>query len=116
MRISYILDTFRGGGKERRCLQVIQGMNRHGVNDIQVIIINNDIAYQELYETTAKIDIIDRKNKGLSQIQTAKVLYSLLKTFHPDIVQAWGLMSRCRTACKAFYEVSVLGFVCGRLQ
>ena len=93
MRISYILDTFRGGGKERRCLQVIQGMNRHGVHDIQVIIINNDIAYQELYETSAKIDIIDRKNKGLSQIQTAKVLYSLLKTFHPDIVQAWGLMS-----------------------
>lgn len=93
MRISYILDTFRGGGKERRCLQVIQGLNRQGYNDIQVVIINNDVAYKELYNTTAKIDIIDRKNKGLSQIQTAKVLYSLLKNFNPNIVQAWGLMS-----------------------
>lgn len=93
MRISYILDTFLGGGKERRCLQVIQGLNRAGVTDIQVVIINNDVAYKELYETTAKIEIIDRKNKGLSQIQTAKALYALLKSFHPDIVQAWGLMS-----------------------
>ena len=51
------------------------------------------MAYKELYETTAKIEIIDRKNKGLNQIQTAKALYALLKDFRPDIVQAWGLMS-----------------------
>lgn len=93
MRISYVLDTFGGGGKERRCLQVIQGLNRQGYNDILVVIINNDVAYKELYETTAKIEIIDRKDKGLSQIQTANALYALLKDFHPNIVQAWGLMS-----------------------
>ncbi len=93
MRISYILDAFGGGGKERRCLQVIQGLNKQGVNDIQVVIVNNDVAYKELYETTAKIDIIDRKNRRLGQIQTAKALYTLLKDFQPDIVQAWGLMS-----------------------
>ena len=93
MRLSYILDAFGGGGKERRCLQVIQGLNKQGVNDIQVVIVNNDVAYKELYETTAKIDIIDRKNRRLGQIQTAKALYTLLKDFQPDIVQAWGLMS-----------------------
>lgn len=93
MRISYILDSFGGGGKERRCLQVIQGLNRQGYDDIQVVIINNDVAYKELYETTAKIEIIDRKNKRLSPIQTANALYALLKDFHPNIVQAWGLMS-----------------------
>ncbi len=93
MRISYILDAFGGGGKERRCLQVIQGLNKQGYNDIQVVIINNGVAYRELYETTAKIEIIDRKDKGLNLIQTAKALYALLKDFKPDIVQAWGLMS-----------------------
>lgn len=93
MRITYVLDTFKGGGKERRCLQVIQGLNRAGVTDIQVIIVNNDIAYKELYDTTAKIEIIDRKNQKLSQIQTAKKLFRLLKKFKPDIVQTWGMMS-----------------------
>lgn len=93
MRISYILDTFRGGGKERRCLQVIQGLNKAGVTDVQVIIINDEVAYKELYDTSAKIEIIDRKNKGLNQIQTARVLRNLLKQFQPDVIQAWGLMS-----------------------
>lgn len=93
MRITYILDAFGGGGKERRCLQLIQGLNRVGINDIQVIIVDKEIAYCELYDTTARIDIIDRKNRHLSIFQTANKLYVLLKEFSPDIVQAWGLMS-----------------------
>jgi glycosyltransferase involved in cell wall biosynthesis len=93
MRITFVLDTFRGGGKERRCLQVIQGLNKEGVTDIQVVIVNNDVAYKELYETSARVEIIDRKNRCLSQIQTAKELFQLLKRFCPDIVQAWGIMS-----------------------
>ena len=93
MKIAFILDTFSGGGKERRCLQVIQGLNKEGVTDIQVVIVNNDVAYKELYDTSAKVEIIDRKNRGLNQVQTAKELYRLLKGFHPDIVQAWGIMS-----------------------
>lgn len=93
MRITYLLDVFGGGGKERRCLQLIQGLNRMGINDIQVIIIDNNVAYHDLYNTTAKIEIIGRKDKGLSPTQTARVLYGLLRDFKPDIVQAWGLMS-----------------------
>lgn len=93
MRISFILDTFGGGGKERRCLQVIQGLNRVGYNDIQVVIINDKVAYKELYETTAQILILDRKKKGLNQLQTAKLLFKVLKPFQPDVVQAWGMMS-----------------------
>ena len=93
IRIAFILDTFSGGGKERRCLQVIQGLNRAGVTDIQVVIVNNDVAYKELYDTSAQVVIIDRKNRGLSLTQTAKELYQLLKGFRPDIVQTWGLMS-----------------------
>lgn len=93
MRITFILDTFGGGGKERRCLQVIQGLNRVGYNDIQVVIINDKVAYKELYETTAQILILDRKKKGLNQLQTAKLLFKVLKPFQPDVVQAWGMMS-----------------------
>ena len=93
MRISFVLDTFGGGGKERRCLQVIQGLNKEGITDIQVIIVNNEVAYKELYDTTAIICIIDRKNKDLSLVQTIKVIGNLLKDFRPSIVQSWGLMS-----------------------
>ena len=93
MKITFVLDTFGGGGKERRCLQLIQGLNKAGYNDIQVIIVNNDVAYQELYEANIDLIIIDRKTKGLNIIQTYVSLYKLLKVSRPDIVQVWGLFS-----------------------
>lgn len=93
MRITYILDTFGRGGKERRCLQLIQGLNREGYNDIQVIIIDNRIQYKELYDTTAKIHVIGRKESKLGFIETVKIVKGLLKDFRPDIVQVWGWVS-----------------------
>lgn len=93
MRITFVLDTFGGGGKERRCLQLIQGLNKKGYYNIQVIIINNDIAYQELYNTDTELCIIDRKNKGLNTFQTLLILNKSMKDFKPDIVQVWGLFS-----------------------
>lgn len=93
MRISFILDSFGGGGKERRCLQLIQGLNAKGIRDIQFIIVNNDIEYPEIYHTSVSLYVIDRKNKGLSHLNTVKELNRLLNNFKPDIVQVWGLMS-----------------------
>ena len=93
MKITFVLDTFGGGGKERRCLQLIQGLNKKGFNNIQVIIVNNNIAYQELYDANVELIIVDRKNKKLNFFETYKELNILLKEFNPDIVQVWGLLS-----------------------
>lgn len=93
MRIIQILDTFGGGGKERRCLQLIQGLNREGYRDIEVVILKNDIAYHELYDTSAHVHIIDRKEQGLTIFETSRKIKSLIEEFNPDIVQAWGWVS-----------------------
>lgn len=93
MKITFVLDTFGGGGKERRCLQLIQGLNKKGYNDIQVIIVNNDVAYKELHDTAIKLFILDRKNKNLNFFDTYKELSLLIKEFNPDIVQVWGILS-----------------------
>ncbi len=92
MKISFVLDCFEGGGKERRCLQLIQGLNKAGYNNIQVIIVNNDVAYKELYEAKISLHIIDRKIKKLNFFQTYIALYKLLDSFNPDIVQVWGML------------------------
>ena len=93
MRISFVFNSFNGGGKERRCLQIIQGLNRVGINDIQFIIVNDGIEYPEIYNTSAEIVIIDRKRLKKSNTQTIKELHSHLKVFNPDIVQVWNRMS-----------------------
>ena len=72
MRITFIIESFGRGGKERRCLQLIQGLNKAGYSDVQLILVNNNIEYPEIYETSAKIEIIDRKGRGLSHLQTYK--------------------------------------------
>ena len=93
MRVSFIIESFRRGGKERRCLQLIQGLNKAGFRDIQVIFVNNNIEYPEIYDTDADIKIIGRKDKGLSHIQTYKAIKKSICEFKPDIVQAWGELS-----------------------
>ena len=93
MRISFVIDAFNAGGKERRCLQIIQGLNNAGYKDVQLIIINNGIAYHEIYDTSATIVIIDRKRRGISEYKAIKELREHLKSFKPDIVQAWSKIS-----------------------
>lgn len=93
MRITFVLDTFGGGGKERRCLQLIQGLNYSGITDIQVIIVNNNVAYPEIYQTTAQVIIINRKQLSLSNRDTYKILKKHIHDFEPDIVQGWGFLS-----------------------
>lgn len=98
MRITFIIESFRRGGKERRCLQLIQGLNKAGYNDIQIIVVNNNIEYPEIYDTSANVEIIDRKGKGLSHLQTYKTIKQCIYEFSPDVVQAWGELSMLYTS------------------
>lgn len=93
MKISFILDIFGVGGKERRCLQLIQGLNQLGYKNIQVIIINKIVNPLELYETNAKIHVINRKTENLNYSETIRRTNTLLKSFKPEIVQSWGGIS-----------------------
>lgn len=93
MRITFILESFNRGGKERRCLQLIQGLNRVGCNEIQLIIVNNGVEYPEVYDTTASIIVIDKAAKGLSVCKIYKTIKSHIDEFSPEIIQAWGEVS-----------------------
>lgn len=93
MKITFVLDTFGGGGKERRCLQLIQGLEKTYEYNIQVIIVNNDVAYHELYDCKAQLHILNRKEEGKGFTTVRNEIKSLLKVFKPDIVQAWGYLS-----------------------
>lgn len=94
MKITHILETFRGGGKERRCLQLLQGLSKTGTYTLQVIIINNNISYKELESIpNCTIHIINRKELNKGNWTVRKELRDVIGNFNPDIVQAWGLMS-----------------------
>lgn len=90
MRLCFVLETFARGGKERRCLQLIQGLNKFGITDIKTIIINGSIEYDELFSTSSEIVNINRKEKKLSIFRTLNIVRKEIIAFNPDIVLSWG--------------------------
>ena len=92
MRVTHILDCFAGGGKERRCMQLLQGLYKEGI-ELQVIIVNSDISYPEIYSLPCDLCVIDRKNRRLDVLSTIKEIRKAVKSFSPHVVQSWGLMS-----------------------
>jgi glycosyltransferase involved in cell wall biosynthesis len=94
MRITFILDIFKAGGKQRRCFQTIQGLVAYGYKNIQLIIFNEEeVGYPEVYELGVEVEIINRKGLGKDPFQVLKDLDCILGKYKPDVVQCWGLVA-----------------------
>lgn len=57
MRILYLFDGLVRGGRERRFVQLIKGLNKVGYNDLYLINTRNIIEYTEIYNYNINIDL-----------------------------------------------------------
>lgn len=96
MRIAILIDFFGGGGKERRCFQMIKGLYNNGIKDIHVILIENIVDYPELYDF-ANVHVLGRKNKY--DFSIFYKLYKTLKEIQPDIIMCWSLIKFSMYLC-----------------
>ncbi len=96
MKLAVLIDVFAGGGKERRCLQMIKGLNEHNVKDIHVILIDNIIDYEDLRKY-ATIHIVGRSYKY--DLCVFFKLYKLLRSISPDYIMCWSLMKFSMYLC-----------------
>ena len=83
LRITFFIDSFGRGGKERRCLQLIQGLNARGIRDIQLIIADDFVEYDEIYETSAQVEILRRREKKKGNLQIIREAGQLIAQFKP---------------------------------
>lgn len=91
MRIVIINDMLWGGGRERRIVQLISGLNAAGYNDIHLILLDERIDYPQVYDLNVTITkIIRNSNKDWSVF---KKLRTLLKEIKPDVVNTWSFIS-----------------------
>jgi len=93
MKITHVALSFPGGGKEKRLLQLIQGMNARGYNDIQLILIDNQIDYPEIYDANVRIDIVNKERASRNPLTICRRLHKLISEYNPDIVQVWGILA-----------------------
>ncbi|TNF49392.1 MAG: glycosyltransferase [Bacteroidetes bacterium] len=91
MRIVIINDMLWGGGRERRIVQLIAGLNEAGYNDIHLVLLDDRIDYPQIHDLNVTITkIIRSSNKDWSVF---KKLRALFKEIKPDVVNTWSFMS-----------------------
>jgi glycosyltransferase involved in cell wall biosynthesis len=91
MKIIFFIDSFPAGGKERRVLELMKGLKKEPDIEFELVIMTNDVHYEEVYNLNIKIHFVIRKTK--KDISVFSQFYSICKNFKPDIVHCWDSMT-----------------------
>lgn len=87
IRIVIVVDTMGAGGKERRLLELLKGLEKRGEVLVRLIILSDIIQYQEVHRLSIEKIQIPRKSK--KSISFIPKLYRAIRNFNPDIIQSW---------------------------
>jgi len=99
MKILFYIDTFLAGGKERRLLELMKGLKKNPDIQFELVLMDKNIHYQEVFELDIKIHYLIRKKK--KDLTIFRKLYAICKNYKPDFVHCWDSMS-------AIYLIPVL--------
>ncbi len=84
MRILFLIDGLGRGGRERRFVQLVRGINEAGYNDLYLINTRDVIDYTEILDYDINYEFMDRKAFGF-----ALKFIKRIKEIQPDIIQPW---------------------------
>ena len=85
IKLVHVIAGLTGGGRERRMVELVKGLNSNEFYEQYVILLNKAIDYPDIYKTDAKIIVIDYPSK----LETTKVIFRTLKTLRPSILHLW---------------------------
>jgi glycosyltransferase involved in cell wall biosynthesis len=91
MKIIFIIDTLRPGGKERRLVELLKWLNGRNEIEYELIVMSNNIHYKEVFDLGVKIHFVIRRIK--KDIIVLLKLFRICKTFRPDIIHCWDSMT-----------------------
>jgi glycosyltransferase involved in cell wall biosynthesis len=92
MKILFFIDSLNSGGKERRLLELIQYLKQFNDYTIALVLTENNIYYEYVYELGIPIKIIKRKGLKYDPRLFIK-FYMYCSYFKPDIIHSWGRMA-----------------------
>ena len=92
MRILFIIESLRSGGKERRLIELLKGLQNYDLN-IALILSRDEIHYKEIFELNVSLHILNRQI-GKKETKPFFQIFSIARKFNPDIIHSWSnLMS-----------------------
>lgn len=90
IRILYIVDEMGAGGKERRLLQLLKGMDEKEDVSYRLILLTDLIHYREVFDLDTDVTVLERKIRKDPSIFLK--IYKICKSWNPHIIHAWGSM------------------------
>ena len=91
MKLVLINDMLWGGGRERRIVQLVAGLNRLGIRDITLILLDDRVDYPEIFEMDVNVIKIHRSSNR--DLLVFVKLLRILREIRPDVVNPWSYMS-----------------------
>jgi glycosyltransferase involved in cell wall biosynthesis len=91
MRILFLIDNLQAGGKERRLTQLLNGLKSEQDIEFELIVMNSEIHYKEVFDLGIRIHYVIRKTK--KDISVFSKLYNLFRYYKPDLVHCWDSMT-----------------------
>jgi glycosyltransferase involved in cell wall biosynthesis len=102
MKILFIIDSLSNGGKERRLLELLKGLNGLEGFETELILLTDLVEFNEIYDLKIRIHKIRRIiNKDPSVFFK---INRICKDFQPDVINSWGLMPAVYGAPVAKYR------------
>ena len=91
MKILFVIENFKLGGKQRRFIELLKGINNEESIEYHVLILSNEIHYNEIYSIARNLTILERRRK--KDWTLFLKIRKISKEIKPDIIHTWGSMS-----------------------
>jgi glycosyltransferase involved in cell wall biosynthesis len=93
VKIIFFLESLHSGGKERRSVELIRFlMSQAGKYDIELVLTEEEIHYEEIFETGVPIHILKRRTIKYDPGIFFR-FYRICRNFRPDIIHTFGKMA-----------------------
>ena len=92
MKILFFLESLQCGGKERRSLELMQFLKQETDYEIELVLTEDEIYYDDVFKLDIRITILKRKSGKYDPMLFSR-FYRICRRFKPDIIHAWGKMT-----------------------
>lgn len=105
-KILFFVRNFDGGGKERRCLELLKQLDQNPSLDITILMLNDKVVYPDYHKLSNKKYYL--KSKDQLNFITLWHFYKLVEEIKPDIIHTWSVTT-------SFYSVIMKLFFCFKM-
>jgi glycosyltransferase involved in cell wall biosynthesis len=91
MRILFLIDSLRSGGKERRLVALLKGLKDYPDIQCEIAVMSENVHFKEVFDQGVKVHYLIRKWSKDPGILLK--LNKLCKTYRPNILHTWGYLA-----------------------